>query len=64
MHVVMPWFFPVATLVAWLGVWTARDLRLEGRSARTNALWLLLLMALPLIFWLIAQFTTTSGAFE
>ncbi len=59
----MPWFFPVATLVAWLGVRTARDLRSEGGAARTNALWLLLLMALPLLFWLIAQFATTSGAF-
>lgn len=64
MHIVMPWFFPLATLVAWLGVKTARDLRSEGRSARTAALWMLSLMSLPLVFWFIAQFTATSGAFE
>lgn len=64
MSIVMPWFFPLATLVAWLGVRNVRSLRSEGRSARTRALWMLLLMSLPLIFWIIAQFTTTSGAFE
>lgn len=46
---VMPWFFPLATRLAWLGA---------------TALWMLSLMSLPLIFWFIAQFTTPSGAFE
>lgn len=64
MHLVMPWFFPLATFVACLGVKTARDLRSEGRSARTTGIWMLSLMSLPLVFWFIAQFTTTSGAFE
>ncbi|MFN7958924.1 MAG: hypothetical protein U0P46_11475 [Holophagaceae bacterium] len=64
MHIVMPWFFPLATLVAWLGVRNARSLRSEGRTARTTALWMLTLMSLPLLFWFIAQFTTASGAFE
>jgi len=62
--IVMPWFFPLASLVAWLGVRNARNLRSEGRSARTTARWMLALMSLPLIFWFIAQFTTNSGAFE
>ena len=64
LHLVMPWFFPLATLVAWLGVRTVRNHRSEGRTARTTARWLLVLMSLPLVFWFIAQFTTTSGAFE
>jgi hypothetical protein len=64
MHIVMPWFFPLATLVAWLGVRTARDLRSEGRAARTTARWMLALMSLPLVFWFIAQITAASGAFE
>jgi len=63
-RIVMPWFFPLATLVAWLGLKTVRDRRSEGRSVRSTALWLLSLMALPLIFWFIAQVTTASGAFE
>jgi len=64
MHLVMPWFFPVATLVAWLGVRTSRDLRSEGASARTSARWMLVLMTLPLVFWLITQVTSRIGAFE
>ena len=56
MHLVMPWFFPLATLAAWLGVRAARDLRTEGETGRRNAWWMLALMFLPLFFWLIAQF--------
>ena len=55
-HLVMPWFLPLATMAAWLGVRAARDLRTEGEAGRRNAWWMLTLMALPLIFWLIAQF--------
>jgi hypothetical protein len=52
----MPWFFPLATLAAWLGLRAARDLRTEGETGRRNARWMLVLMFLPLFFWLIAQF--------
>jgi len=54
----MPWFFPLATLAAWLGVRAARDLRSEGETGRASAWWMLVLMFLPLFFWLIAQVTS------
>ena len=62
-HLVMPWFFPLATIAAWLGVRAARDLRSEGEAGRRNAWWMLVLMALPLFFWLIAQFTSGGGIY-
>lgn len=58
MHLVMPWFLPLATVAAWLGVRAAHDLRSEGGNGRANAWWMLILMVLPLFFWLIAQFTS------
>ena len=58
MHLVMPWFFPLATLSAWLGTRTAKDLRAEAGSGRKDALWVLALMLLPLFIWLLAQFIT------
>lgn len=58
MHLVMPWFFPLATLTAWLGLRAARDLRIEGETGRRNAWWALVLTFLPLFFWLIAQVTS------
>jgi hypothetical protein len=54
----MPWFFPLATLTAWLGLRAARDLRIEGETGRRNAWWALVLTFLPLFFWLIAQVTS------
>ena len=62
MHLVMPWFFPLASLVTWLGFRTTKDARAEGPSAWATACWLRALMALPLLFWLITQFTSDSGA--
>ncbi|HJW34137.1 MAG TPA: hypothetical protein VJ505_12280 [Holophagaceae bacterium] len=56
MHLVMPWFLPLATLAAWLGIRAASDLRTTGETGRRNAWWMLILMFLPLFFWLIAQF--------
>jgi len=63
-HPVMPWFFPFATLIAWLGVRSARDLRSEGRAAWGNAIWLLILTTFPLFIWLIIQYTSRLGAFQ
>jgi hypothetical protein len=39
-----------------LGIRAARDLRTEGETGRRSAWWMLILMFLPLFFWLIAQF--------
>ncbi|NWJ40999.1 MAG: hypothetical protein HXX12_08510 [Geothrix sp.] len=61
MHLVLPWFLPLATLVAWLGLRTARDLRAESGAGRKNAVWMLVLMFFPLFVWLMAQFTTHPG---
>lgn len=55
MHLVMPWFLPLATFSAWLGTRAARDLRVEGETGRRNAWWMLVLMLLPLFSWLLAQ---------
>jgi hypothetical protein len=55
-HLVMPWFLPLASFAAWLGIRAARDLRTEGETGRRSAWWMLILMFLPLFFWLIAQF--------
>jgi hypothetical protein len=57
----MPWFFPLATLTAWLGVRAARTLRSEGGAGRTNAVWMLILMVLPLFFWVLTQYTAHTG---
>ena len=56
MHFVMPWFLPLASFAAWLGVRAVRDSRIEGETGRRSAWWMLALMFLPLLFWLIAQF--------
>ncbi len=63
MHLAMPWFFPLATLVAWFGFHTTREARAEGPSGRSTARWLRALMLTPLIFWLLAQFTSNLGVF-
>lgn len=55
-HLVMPWFLPLAALAAWLGVRAALDLRAEKEAPRSSVAWMLILMSLPLLFWLIAQF--------
>ena len=57
MNLVMPWFLPVAAIVASLGIRTARHLHTEKRR-RGDLLLMLILTASPLLFWLIAQFTT------
>ncbi len=59
--VVLPWFFPVASLVAWLGLRSARDFRAEGRPGRRNAVWMAVLLSLPLLIWLVAQFAAQPG---
>lgn len=61
MHLVMPWFFPLAAFVAWLGVRSARELRAEAERARTNALWMLIVMFLPLLIWLANQVMAFLG---
>lgn len=58
MHLAMPWFFPVSILVAWFGFHTTRVSRTEGPAGRSGARWLRTLMLMPLIFWLIAQFSS------
>ena len=64
MHLVMPWFLPLAALAAWLGARAARDLRAEGGASRPTAVWMLLLMLAPLFFWLVAQVTSHSGLLQ
>lgn len=63
MHVVLPWFLPAASLVAWLGLRSARDFLAEGRPGQKNAVWMVVLMGFPLLIWLLAQFAAPSGGF-
>jgi hypothetical protein len=61
MHLVMPWFLPLAALTAWLGTRAARSLHAEGGASRRAAAWMLLLMWVPLFFWLVTQIASRSG---
>lgn len=61
MHVVLPWFFPIASLLAGLGLRSARDFRAEGRPGRKNAVWMVVLMGFPLLIWLMAQVAAQPG---
>ncbi len=54
-HLVMPWFLPLAALTAWLGLRAVRDIRAEGEEGHAGGWWMLILTLLPLVFWLIAQ---------
>lgn len=62
MHLVMSWFVPFAGLLAWMGVHTVLDLPHESRRNRTQTLQLLGISLIPLLVWLIAQFTSRPGA--
>ena len=64
MHLVMPWFLPLAALTAWLGIRAARDLRVEGGASRRAAVWMLLLMWVPLFFWLVTQVASRLGLLQ
>lgn len=64
MHLVMPWFLPLAALVAWLGTLTARRSRAEGGISRATAAWMVILMFTPLFCWLLVQVTTLTGILQ
>ncbi len=60
-HIVMPWFFPLASFVAWLGMRSAHEMRHERGSANKNGIWMLVLMCVPLFAWLLVQFLSQPG---
>jgi hypothetical protein len=56
MRLVMPWFLPIGVSVAWLGFRTSLEIWNKGESSRVQAYWLVILMAFPLLCWLLNQF--------
>lgn len=59
MHLVMPWFLPMAAGVAFVGTRLAKGLfHREGRLG-SDGLLMLTLAWFPLLMWIIAQFTAT-----
>jgi hypothetical protein len=56
MHILMPWFLPLGAFMAWLGARSARQIKSEGGSGRSKAMWLITLMTIPLLCWFLAQF--------
>lgn len=54
-HLLMPWFLPLALGTLGLGVWSSRALRLEGPRGCREARLLVILMAVPLVVWCLAQ---------
>lgn len=56
MHLVMPWFFPMAAGVAYAGTRLARDIFHREKRRGPDGLLMLTLAWYPLATWLIAQF--------
>lgn len=61
MRIVMPWFLPLAAGALWMGVHTVRDMPLESRRNRKQAIQLLGIAVIPLLVWLTVQITTHFG---
>jgi hypothetical protein len=58
MHLVMPWFLPLAAVVAYAGTRLAREQRRGEAGKIGETLFLLYLTWSPLLYWLLAQFTS------
>jgi hypothetical protein len=55
MHLVMPWFLPLAALVGWMGTASARTLLPGGKQGGDRRA-LLVVAWVPLLIWLLVQF--------
>lgn len=60
-HLLMPWFLPLALGSFGLGIWSSRSLREEGPRGRSEARLLVVLMAVPLVLWCLAQLAGRQG---
>ena len=60
MHSVLPWFLPMALLTSILGLDSMRTPRETSLESRSEAHWLLVIMFLPLLIWLLVQFSQSS----
>jgi hypothetical protein len=61
MHLVTPWFLPLAAGVLWIGIHTVRDMPHESRRHRTQAIQLLCIAVIPLLIWLTVQISSHFG---
>jgi hypothetical protein len=61
MHLVMPWFLPLAGFVVWTGLLTVKDLPHESHRARIQVIQLLGISLIPLLVWLTVQITSRLG---
>lgn len=60
MHLLMPWFLPLAGLSLWFGVHTVHDMPHESHRHKRQAMQLLCIAVIPLLVWLIAQFIESN----
>jgi len=60
MHVILPWFLPMALLSAFLGLDSIRGPREIDLESHSEARWLMVLMFVPLLIWLLVQFSPSN----
>ncbi len=60
MHLLMPWFLPLATGMGVVGTRTAKDFFLREKKKRLEGFLAIVLAWFPLLAWLAAQFASDA----